>query len=336
MLNLRRFTHRAKAKPNGGSKVKKGRMISAALIIMLSTVIFGMSGDGGNVPVEPKKEAVNVIAKDNAPVTLSENTSQTSMSNTNETVKDRLGVDTSMPLKALEYFKEEYLKKEKQMFPMNRTTMLYNFKIDLNRYDDFLKIGIDLKNSGNPVESASYKDNTLYSDIIVIGRTLAREKINGAETFKIEILEVLKGHDILSLKLGSVPKFFNYFDPLNQEPVLEKKGLYFFDFAENINKDTHCWVQQIPGSTLLCIDDNSVVYEKNFKTLNYALYYKNNEKSNEKMLKSEKWRKKIDDLYISVKMNESWDVAVANVKKIIEINDDKNFYKKTFKAEATK
>ena len=298
--------------------MEKKVIITAILIAMLS-VVFSMSGDGENVPVEQKEVVTQSIE-----------------SNTIETVKDRLGVDTKMPAETLGKFKEEYLKKEKQMFPLNKTTMLYNFKIDLNKYDDFLKIGIDLKKSGNPVESATYKDNTLYSDIIIIGKTLTREKINGADTFKLEIIEVLKGSDILSLKLGNVPKYFNYFDPLNQEPVLDRKGLYFFDFAEDINKNTRCWVQQIPASTLLCLDDNSVVYEKNFKTLNYTLFYKNNEKTNDKMLKSEEWRKKIDDLYKSVKMYESWDIAVENVKKILELNDAKNFYNKTFKAEATK
>jgi len=48
--------------------VKKVKMISAALIIVLSTVIFGMSGDGGNVPVVQKKGAV----KDNQQVNLQE------------------------------------------------------------------------------------------------------------------------------------------------------------------------------------------------------------------------------------------------------------------------
>ena len=107
MLNLRRFTHRAKAKPNGGSKVKKSRMILAALIIMLSTVIFGMSGDGGNVPVVPKKEAVNVSSQVSPQGENKDNTIGI-QENKVETVKDQFGGDTGMTQNEFEKFKEEY------------------------------------------------------------------------------------------------------------------------------------------------------------------------------------------------------------------------------------
>ena len=302
--------------------------------MFLLSPIYSMSDDGGNVPVVQKtnssKEVPQIEQQSNLVL------DQDAESKSNETVKDRLGVDTRMSTEEYDKFINAYLKKEKQMFPQNKTTMLYNFKIDLNKYDEFLEMGIDLNKSGVQVESKTYKENALYSDIVIIGKTIEKEEITGSDTFKIEILEILKGADILKQKLGEIPKYFNYFDPLNQEPVMDKKGLYFLGFAQDINKDTRCWAQQRTGSTLICLDDNSIVYEKNFKTLNYALYYKNNEKTNDKMLKSEKWKKKIDDLYKSVKMNESWDVAVANVKKIIEINDDKNFYKKTFTNEVEK
>jgi len=308
-------------------------MISAALVIMLSTVVFAMSGDGGNVPVVPKNEAVKAAASENVPVEQTEIVTQSTKSNSIETVKDQFGIDTGMPAGTLSKFKEEYLKKEKQMFPLNKTTMLYDFKIDLNKYNEFKIYGVDLKKSGNPIESKTYKENALYSDIVIIGETIKKEKINGADTFKLKIYEIIKGSEVLKLKLGEIPNYFNYFDPMNQEPVIGKKGLYFFGFAQDINKETRRWAQQRTASTLLCLDDNSVVYERNFKTLDYALYYKNNASTNEKMLKSEKWRKKIDDLYNSVKMNDTWNDAVANVKKIIEINDDLHFYKKTFKVE---
>jgi len=249
----------------------------------------------------------------------------------NGIVTDNLGYYTGMTKDELQKFKDDYNNLNNTMFPGTHTTMFYDAKIDLNKYDELKKLGAVLINSESSIESKVYLENSLYADIVVVGKTIKKEKVNGADTFRIEIFEVLKGTEIFKFRLGEVPEFFNAIDLMNQEPVMDMKGLYFFCFAQDINKDTRCWVQQIPASTLLCLEDNSIVYEDNFKSLNYAHYFINNATTNEKMIKSEKWRKKIHDLYESVKMNESWDDAISNVRQILEINDAENFYKKIWR-----
>jgi hypothetical protein len=297
--------------------------LSILLSIIFLMPIFAMS-DGDSNEISSENKAKHTQKYWPLPV-------QPEQVDSNGIVTDKLGYNTGMTKDELQRFKEDYNKLDKTMFPGTHTTMLYDAKIDLKKYEELKKLGVDLKNSGNSSESKNYLENTLYGEIVVVGKTILKEKVNGADTFRIEIFEVLKGAEILKFKLGEVPKFFNYIDLMNQEPVMDTKGLYFFDFAQDINKDTRCWVQQITASTLLCLSDNSIVYEKNFKSLNYALYFMNNAATNEKMIKSEKWRNKIQDLYESVKMNESWDVAISSVRKILEINDAENFYKKAWR-----
>ncbi|MBN2747381.1 MAG: hypothetical protein JXR34_11705 [Bacteroidales bacterium] len=297
--------------------------LSILLSIIFLMPIFAMSdGDSNGIGSDSKAK----LPQKDYPLPI-----QPEQVDSNGIVTDRLGYNTGMTKDELQKFKEDYNNLDKTMFPGTHSTMLYDAKIDLNKYEELKILGVDLTNSGGFTESKDYLENSLYGEIVVVGKTIEKEKVNGADTFRIEIFEVLKGAEILKFKLGKVPKFFNYFDPFNQEPVMDMKGLYFFGFAQDINKDTRCWVQQIPASTLLCLEDNSIVYEKNFKSLNYALYFINNATTNEKMIKSEKWRKKIHDLYESVKMNESWDVAISSVRQILEINDAENFYKKTWR-----
>lgn len=318
--------------------MKKGRMISAALILMLSTVIFGMSGDGGNVPVVPKKEAVNVTAKDNVPVEQKENVVQ---STTYETVKDEFGIDTGKTKDELKKFEEDYANLKSKILPMSRSTMLFDYRIDLNKYDEFKKLGVDLKNSGAPNEATIYKENALYSDIILVGKTLEEDTIFGYDMFKIEIYEVIKGADIFKEKLNEIPETFHYIgekDVVGQtDPVIGIKGIYFFSFAKRINKD-RTWVQKRPESTILLLDDNKAIYEKGYQAHLDAIWYRNAIEQNKDLSESkkkafERWAKANDN---KGKIKESFEDVINNIKKIIEVNDSQNFYKKNFKSEVQK
>jgi len=315
-------------------------MISALVIIILSMVALGMSGDGGNVPVVPKKEAVNASTQGNIPVEQTEN-----VGNKNDgslkvsgAVKDRLGIDTGMSKEELEKFKAEYDKMDRQMFPGTHTSMLYDSKIDLNKADEFKKIGVDLWRSGVPAADKTYKENTLYSDIIVIGKTIGTEKIDGVYTYKIEIEEIIKGKEILNHKLGEIPQYIYYPGSNaggNEEivgetkPILNVTALYFFGFAEDLQKNRR-WIQKRPESTLICNEDSSIVYEKYYEQLKSLAWLQN------KKDKSENFKNLQKDIEENIVMKEKWNEAISIVKQIITINKDENFYNKSFKVENKK
>ncbi|MBN2826936.1 MAG: hypothetical protein JXQ26_03045, partial [Tissierellales bacterium] len=315
------------------------KVIITAILFSMLSVVFSMSGDGENVPVVQKKEAVKTSASVNLPA--EQTTVNLAQSTAKETVKDEFGIDTGMDKEKLADFKEKYLKLDKKMFPGVQGTMLYDFKVDLNKYDELKKLGVDLKESGSPVESKSYKENAIYSDIILIGTSIEEDQSFGYDMYKIEIQEILKGADIFIEKLGKIPKQIHYIgekDVAGQtDPVIGVKGMYFFSNTNKLMKDKP-YLHKRPESTVLFFDGNNAIYEKGYQKHLDAIWYRNaaeqdKEMSDSKKKAYERWAKASDSIG---KIDESFEDVIVNVRKLLEVNDSKNFYKKTFKAEVQK
>ncbi len=326
MLNLRRFTHRAKAKPNGGSKVKKAKMISAALIIMLSTVIFGMSGDGGNVPVVPKKEAVKATTQENVPVEQKE----VSQTNANVTVKDQFGIDTGMSKEEFEKFKKEYYDyaQKNNITTGIFTDQAYFLKINLLNNKLFAKdYNIYLS---NPMDACSLNDFIIRSELIVIGKyvdfTLDSDKnskfpvtyqfivdkIVANETEYNTIPEYIK---IKELSLGAAD-----FEKLAvRSNDIVKKGEQYILFLSRLNFYYYNDSYKAGRIKESVKDDCFLPYT--FTNLGYSTRIIKNNKiriSYEKsVLDQDNWLS-IDDLKKSA-------------KEIFEINNRKDFYKRSYK-----
>jgi len=170
--------HKTKTKSNGGSGMKKVKMISAALIIMLSTVIFGMSGDGGNVPV-----------------TQSENTALSNKSNSIETVKDQFGIDTGMKKEELEKFKENYFSFQKKCGIYAKDNLYYH-KINLNAISKLADYDINLN---NPKDLCTSNDFVIKSEIVAVVSIIdfaieKNKELTYPVTFNVKVHEVIQNN----------------------------------------------------------------------------------------------------------------------------------------------
>lgn len=299
------------------------KILTLATILLLLTPILAMSDDGGNEPIKEKKQVTHPVQSV---------ASETKEVKSIESVKDQYGTYTGMSAVKLAKFKEEYMKLERQMFPNTRTAMLYNAKINLNKYDELRRNGVDLNRAGSFIDSKSYLENALYSEIVVIGITTEQTK-EKSSVYKIEVEEVLKGSDILIAKFGKVPEFIYYYTDINEggisKPILNHKGIYYLWNSKRINKNRR-WFQKRDESTLLLLPDSTVLYEKYYDKLKSLKWLRNKKNKSEQ---NKIWQKGFEKTII---MSETWKEAVENVKTILKINNADNFYKKTFKVEVEK
>ena len=295
-------------------------VITAVLFALLSTG-FAMSGDGGQQPVKQEKgtEVVQVQQFEKsvqeplyAQVEQPEETDsgQEGKSGESVTVKDQFGIDTGMTKEELEKFKEEYLKRHKN-------NSLYNAKIDPAKFIELRNLGVEVSKFG-VVTNYIYQNNTLFSDIIIIGKTVKTERGLGL----LVIEEILKGSDILMNKLGAIPMsiFYGYGAGGRgfTDPVIGERGLYFFAASYALSHERPYLQRKAESTTILNISGNIALHED--------LY--NIEKNRLEALKKQAEEGNKRSTYIL----KTFDEVVENVKKIIEVNDHKNFYKKTFKA----
>ncbi|MDA3885217.1 MAG: hypothetical protein PF638_06445 [Candidatus Delongbacteria bacterium] len=276
-------------------------LLSILLVLIIS--IFGMSGD-------------------NNEETLTKN---------NEIFIDKCGINTGMSQKEYENFRTEYLthyKKKHGGYSVGHTWD-FDYKYDFTKFKEFKELGV----FDSPV---SYKEATLSCNIVVIGKTLKRDK-NIDNKHVLEIEEILKGEEIFLAKLGELPKHIFYPDLTGGpeivageiEPVAGVTGLYFLVFADELS-NSHKWLQTLRNRTILKTAEGGIVYSKHWNRINNLKKLLDNPEKSQKMQKSEQYRKKIESTYRAIKLNETWDQAIDNVKEIIRINNHKNFYKKSW------
>jgi hypothetical protein len=178
----------------------------------------------------------------------------------------------------------------------------------------------------------SYSENTAKSDIIVIGKTTCEESRNDTNTCKIEIYEFLKGSQAYESRIGKIPRYFLYTDPFTQ-PVKEKIGLYFFNISSFNDSSTKPWPQQLLGSSVICLNDSLVIYERYYNDLMKAY---DRQISIDTLKNPTDLEKKIIKWYIKLNkssfnkaiIHESWDLIINNIKHQIEVNTPTETFKK--------
>jgi hypothetical protein len=268
---------------------------------------------------------------------ISNNSSKDSITVNTETVIDRLGIDTGKSEEELEELKQEYAKKFKNLFPPNfKSTAHKSYfekKINLNEIKKFENNGLNLREF-SVAEGASYQKNTLYSDVIVTGKAV--ELITKGEDFtpryKLEIEKIISGSEIIESIYGEIPECIYYVAFLgtsyDRESILNRKGIYFLRVQPYTKENT--LFSKRPFSTVMVYNDSIVCYERNIGMFNQA-FINIHERSHTKKMQNEFEKKKWHQRYENGYIKESWDEIIANIYKILEINDSENFYEKTWK-----
>ena len=101
----------------------------------------------------------------------------------------------------MEELKKQYAQKFKKLFPNYRNVAnewYFDSKIDINKSNEFKKYGLGIGDI--PIaDGASYKENTLYSDIILIGKVveLITKGNDFTHSYKFEIERVIKGLEVI-------------------------------------------------------------------------------------------------------------------------------------------
>lgn len=293
-------------------KTKKALIL--AVIFTLLTSIFAMSDDGESKPLVEKKEVKQEVAQIDKPVIETKS---------GQTVKDEFGIDTGMTKEELDDFKESY----HEAFPFTRRGSAYKFKIDYSKKKELKELGVEVFN-----RARMYKDNALFCDVVVIGKVTDFDK---RSIYKIEIDEILKGEEVLKNKLGYFPDklYFKSTHSMDNdnEPALNTKGIYFLWTADKLSEKRN-YLQKLPYSTVISLDDSTVFYERYYEE--YSRIKKAREIKSRESYKDYDPHKEVED-YITKHafIHESWDEIVNNIKKILEVNDAENFYKKSFRRE---
>lgn len=303
--------------------MKSSKVLILAIIFALLTSIFAMSDDGGKEPVVEKKEVRQEVVPAEA--------------KSNKTVIDLIGMDTGKNKKKIEEFRQNYRIKYVKLFPKKRKSAYshyYNYKINLNKIDEFEKSGLDLRET-SIAAGASYKRNTLYSDIIVIGKVV--ELITKGEDFtpryKLKIEEIIVGTEVIENFFGEIPEYLYYIAflgvSMDKESILNKKGLYFLGVDPYTKVDS--LFRKGSYSTVSLYNDSIVCYERDYHKFDRAFKYMNGEYK-----LSPAQEKKYKDMYLK-RYKEcnlgSRDDVIVGIKKILTINDSKNFYKREYKLE---
>lgn len=304
--------------------MKTRKALILATIFTLLTSIFPMSGDDKNEPqVEKNQIKQEIGVPDQA---ISEPVVETNVAKSGQTVKDEFGIDTGMTKEELDKFKENYYSQFSDGYRGAAKDWFYRYKIDRSKFYELKKVGVNLSNAGTHAETKTYKENTVYSHIIIIGTTIDQKK-NGHEFINtLEIDSVLKGKDILINKLGKIPKEIEYPSQPNvvgeTQPVLGERAIYFLAYPQPKSRmGKKYWIIRRPESTLICLDNDVVISE--------VLYGADSNKL-------EKYKKLAEDKKTNKYILEPYDEVISNIVEILKIHDQENFYKMKFNDEVIK
>ncbi|MDA3886724.1 MAG: hypothetical protein PF638_14115 [Candidatus Delongbacteria bacterium] len=315
--------------------MKKQKTVIVGVIFLFLTSIFAMSDDGNNEPTTEKKEVKQVIIQEKQPVITTEK--QLKQSNSNELVKDRLGGDTGKTKEELTKFKLDYTHKFVKLFPNFRESAkdwFFDNKINLNKIVEFEKNGLYLKKL-IAQQGTSYQRNTLFSDIIVTGKVV--ELIKKGETFvpryKFEIEQIINGSEVFKEFLGEIPKYIYFVAffgvSIEDESFINKKGIYFLEVEEYTK--SNMLFHKLPYSTVMVYNDSLMCHKRDFYKFDTAYKYKHGKLELSKMQKDNNYGEKYLRWYDECKTG-SWNETIENIKKTLKINDDKNFYNRTYKS----
>lgn len=310
--------------------MKNVKMISAALIIMLSMVVFGMSGDGGNVPVVPNKESVNAATKDNVPVTQSENIAQSSKSMTSETVKDQFGIDTGFLYEEFTKFKGDYYNYAKQNNIATGIFIDQAYFLKINLLNHILLAKKFNVNLSNPMDACSLNDFIIRSELIVIGQYVDY-KLDSDKNSKFPVTYQFKIDEVVAneTEYSTIPEYIRIkeltlsatdFEKLAvRSNNLVKKGDRCVLFLSRLNfyyyRDSY-----IAGKIKESVNEDCFL-PYTFTNLGYSTRKVEN---NRILINQEK----------SVLDKDNWlsiDDLKQTAERIFELNDKNDFYKRSYK-----
>lgn len=282
------------------------------LLIFLLSHSFSMSGDG-NVPVVKEGNVHDVVSQ-----TLQQTESNVgSNEKSNETVKDRFGVDTGMTKEHFQEFETNYLKKCEQLgiqkYPRVSPKSYFEHKINLNVVDELKELGLFLtKDPFLPDEGLAY--NITHSDLIVIGildsyeylyKTRAEEWENHTRSrYFVEVEKVLKKEEFIE----SIPNRISFSSSIGkhiissgeQQLKIGQKYIFFF---------------QAPKSPLNALEID--FYKMRFSSVRV-------EQNKTYLLDSSKEYMK------------NYDELLSLIKKYNKLNDVENFYNRKYLSEEAK
>jgi hypothetical protein len=301
-------------------KSSKTVAITAVLFLILSTA-FAMSGDGGQQPVKQEKgnEAVQVqseqVQQEVKSVQETQNdqsakpdgtrSDQVEKSGERVTVKDRLGFETGMSKEEHEKFKEEYnILAEKLGITKSSKygyDTYFDWKVNLTKRKELEAMNVDLNNIGAPNHAKSHLENCVYSDIVLIGMiydiTYHEDTAFFKTSFRVHVEEYLKGESLIkdgskriSIVNNSPAKNFNSSET---ELNIGDRMVFFLDYFGDVENNRY-FSRSLSERPII----NGKVYTNSGSVV-------------------------IGDLQAVVK----------KMKKIIEINDSDNFYKRSYKVE---
>ncbi len=296
--------------------MKKNKMIIAVIFTFaLLTAVFAMSGGGNN---DPAKEAQQ-IKQD----TQNDQALQPDQIKSNDTVKDRLGVDTGMTKEEYEKFKDEYLAYQKKC-GIYATDNLYYHKTNLNAISEFANHNINLNRL---YESCTANDFAIRSEIVAVVSFVdfsieENKELTYPITLNVKVHEVLMNNteyekipDTLIVKGTNFPNW--HFDEVESglTKMYENKDDKYVLFLSRYNfyyfSESHK-----EGRRKEIVDDTC------FEPFTFAFVgYQRKIEDNEIIFDETKY----PPITISL------DQFRKNVKEINRINDIDNFYKRSYK-----
>lgn len=193
------------------------KIIVTALLIALLSVVFSMSGDGGNVPVNPEKKTeakqVQSTQVDQETKLVQENSNGIDSKKLLEENEKALfaGYEFFKPLSLpkmnilkmhYESYKNKYLKLG--LASKHKIPQLYKSRINLDAIEKFKTIGIDLyelsKNNYSGLHGLPLNSTILLSQVIVLGTVVDSLNypyydVTYHDSYVIKVDKFLKGQD---------------------------------------------------------------------------------------------------------------------------------------------
>lgn len=294
------------------------RFIVTALLITLLSVVFSMSGDGGNVPVVKNESTENV---DNQVADNTNNEINVPEVNTG-TVKDQFGIDTGMTKDELDKFKAEYLELQKQSGIYYKDPLYYH-KTNLNAISKLADYDVKLNRL---YESCTANDFAVRSEIVAVVSYIdfdveENKELTYPVTFNVKVHEIIQNNteyeilpDTLMVK-GT--NFASY--PLDEYKIIlskkyDKDDKYVL-FLSRYN--FYYFSESHKEGRRKEIVDETCFHPFTFAFIGYQRKIENNE-----IIFDET---KNPPVYINL------DQFKKNVKEINQINDVSNFYKRSYK-----
>ncbi|MCG2760261.1 MAG: hypothetical protein L6407_03500 [Candidatus Delongbacteria bacterium] len=203
--------------------------IATTLLIAMLTVVFAMSGDGRNVPVDQKKETIKDINQEShqniKPVPLGEENNSFDYEKNLKENEEQMWAELELfnlkdtpKYEQLDSHYQGYKDKFKELGlkSIHRIPWLYKSRINLDAINDLKKIGIDIyeldRNNFSGRHGLDLKSTILFSQVIVSGTIV--DSLNYPDSDKpahncyiVKIDRLIKGEGYFS----KIPEFIKIY-----------------------------------------------------------------------------------------------------------------------------